>query len=274
MRTRLALLLMLMLPMFHAAAWAQSEVEPPVGELPEPRMRYLVGAEIVAGPSAWGQTDFKFGLKPMAALQIGRLRISNSGAGALLGGGQGGGASAEFLRTQSWRLSAGLRLDRGRKSSSSGAYADLPDVPGTIRGRLSLAWTPNPRQSVNLALLTDLRNKGVGTIWNLSAAQVLPGSLWGARWSSYATLSGGDGAYLRSHFSVPEAHPRLSAYRPGAGLRDLRVGLGAQRALDAEGHWLLFSQINAGTLLGPAARAPFVVQRHGVGMAVGLAYRN
>ena len=270
MRTRVALTL-LMLPLF---AWGQAEVEPPVGEQPEPRMRYLVGAELIAGPSAWGQNDFKFGLKPMAAIQIGRLRISNSGAGALLGGGQGGGASAELLRTRTWRLSAGLRLDRGRKSSSDGIYADLPDVPGTVRGRLSLAWQPNARRSVNLAVLSDLRNKGVGTVWNLSAAQLMPWTLWDARWSSYATLSGGDGGYLRSHFGVPEGHPRLAAYRPSAGLRDVRIGVGMQRAIDADGHWLLFSQLNVGSLLGPAARSPFVVQRHGVGMAVGLAYRN
>lgn len=272
MRTSNALgLITILLPLL---AWGQAEVDPPAGEAPTPRMRYLVGAELVGAPSAWGQNDLKLGFKPMAALQFGRLRISNSSAGALLGGGPGGGASAELLRTREWRLSAGLRLDRGRKSDSSEAYAGLPDVPGTIRGRLSLAWQAQARRSVNLAILGDLRNKGVGTTWNLSAAQLLPWTLWGARWSSFATLSGADAGYLRSHFGVPEGHPRLPAYHPGAGLRDLRVGLAMQRTIDNDGHWLLFGQLSAGSLLGPAARSPFVEQRHGQSLALGLAYRH
>lgn len=253
---------------------AQAEVDPPADATPPPRLRYLLGAELLAGPGAWGQRDVGLSLKPMAALQIGRWRLSNSGAGALLGGGEGGGASAELLRTPRWRLSAGLRLDRGRASSSHEAYAGLPDVPGTVRGRLSLAWQPTSRRSLNLALLGDLRGKGVGTIWNLSAAQAWPWTWWGARWTGHVTLSGGDAAYLRGHFGVPDGHPRWPAYRPGAGLRDLRLGLGAQRELDPRGQWLLFGQVHAGSLLGPAGRSPFVQQRHGAGLAIGLAYRR
>lgn len=239
-----------------------------------PTLRYLVGAEVQAGPSAWGQSDVRLGAKPMAALQWGRLRISNSGAGALLGRGEGGGASAELLRSRQWRVSAGLRLDRGRKAGSSPAYADLPDVPGTLRGRLSLMWRPHAHHSATLAWLPDLRDKGVGDAWSLSLGRTLANDTWGASWSVYASLYGGDARHLRAHFGVPADHPRYAAYTPGAGLRDLRLGLSLQRRLDDDGHWLLFGQLSASQLLGPAARAPFVRQRLGPGIAVGIAYRS
>jgi outer membrane protein len=237
-------------------------------------LRYLIGLELLAGPSAWGQSDMKLGAKPMAALHWGRLRISNSGASGLLGGGESGGASAELLKGRVWRLSAGLRIDRGRESSDSEVYAGLPDVPGTLRGRLSLSWRPDARHSMTLTWLPDLRDKGVGDHWNLSAGKSLDWTLWEARWAAYASLSGGDARYLRSHFGVPEAHFRYAPYAPGAGLRDLRVGLTMQRPVDERGRWVLFGQLSAGQLLGPAAASPFVRQRLGAGVALGIAYRR
>lgn len=249
--------------------WAQPEAD--TADRP---LRYLIGLELHAGPSAWGQSDLRLGAKPMAALHWGRLRISNSGASSLLGAGESGGASAELIQGRAWRLSAGLRIDRGRKSSSSPAYADLPEVPGTLRGRLSLSWRPDAKRSMSLAWLPDLRDKGVGSQWNLSAGQGLPWGLWDARWGLYASLTGGDARYLRSHFGVPEGHPRYAAYEPGSGLRDLRIGLTMQRRLDARGRWLLFGQANAGQLLGPAADSPFVRQRLSAGLAIGVAYRR
>lgn len=264
MRSRLALPLLLLLP---GLAGAQPDDE-------TPSLRYLIGAELHAGPSAWGQGDVRLGIKPMLALQWGRLRLSNSGAGALLGRGEGGGASAELLQGRQWRLSAGLRLDRGRKSSSSPAYADLPDVPGTLRGRLSLSWKPDARHAFTLAWLPDLRDKGVGDTWAFSAGRNLSWDHWGASWGAYASLSGGDARYLRAHFGVPAGHPRYAAYAPGAGVRDLRLGLSMQRRLDAEGNWLLFGQLSLSQLLGPAARSPFVQQRLTPGLALGIAYRD
>lgn len=240
----------------------------------EKPLRYLIGLELLSGPSAWGQSDMKLGAKPMAALHWGRLRISNSGASGLLGGGESGGASAELLKGRAWRLSAGLRIDRGRKSSGNEAYAGLPDVPGTLRGRLSLSWRPDAWHSLTLAWLPDLRDKGVGASWNLGAGKNLDWTLWQARWGTYAGLSGGDSRYLRSHFGVPEAHFRYAAYAPRGGLRDLRLGLTMQRPVDEHGRWVLFGQLSASQLLGPAAASPFVHQRLGVGLALGLAYRR
>lgn len=261
--------LLLIAALLPASAFAQPEA---AGD--DKPLRYLIGLEVHAGPSGWGQSDVRLGLKPMAALHWGRLRISNSGASSLLGAGDAGGASAELIQGRQWRLSAGLRLDRGRKASSSPAYADLPEVPGTLRGRLSLNWRPDAGRSVTLAWLPDLRDKGVGSQWNLSAGQSLPWALWDARWGVYLSLSGGDSRYLQSHFGVPEGHPRYDAYAPGGGARDLRIGLSMQRPLDARGRWLMFGQIGASQLLGPAADSPFVQQRLTGGLALGLAYRR
>lgn len=236
--------------------------------------RYLIGLELQAGPSAWGQSDLRLGLKPMAALHWGRLRISNSGASALLGASEASGASAEIYQGQHWRLAAGLRLDRGRDSTDSSAYADLPEIPGTVRGRLALAWRPDARHSMTLAWLPDLRHKGVGSQWTLGASRNLAADWWQARWGVYASLAGGDSRYLGRHFGVPEGHPRYAAYAPGGGLRDMRIGLTMQRPLDADGRWLLFGQASASQLLAPAADSPFVRQRLTAGLALGVAYRR
>jgi MipA family protein len=238
-----------------------------------PRLRYLLGVEASAGPSAWGQSDWRLGVKPMAALRYGRLRLSNSGAGALLDLGDAGGASAELVERRNWRLSAGLRLDRGRKASSSDAYAELPEVPATVRGRVSLRWQPPGTYSLQAAWLPDLRGRGLGSFWTLNAGRSLDWTAWDARWSAYASLTGGSRSYLQAHFGTP-AGPRYPLYEPGPGLRDLRLGLALQKPLSADGRWLLFGQASASQLLGPAARAPFVRQRLAQGLALGVAYRN
>lgn len=245
-------------------------------------LRLVLGASLTHGPVYFGQRRSEWGLKPMVALRWGWLRIGNSGAGGLIGEANAGGASADLLTTPDWRLRAGLRLDRGRHLSAADSQrvAELPDVRGTLRARLTLSRRLGADASWNLSTAPDLFGRGGGTqlqlgyyrrLTELDAAAGI-----GGQWSLGASLSGGDERYMQSYFGVPEGVSeglRLPAYQAEGGLRDATLSLNWQRALGTDASWMLLAGVSVQQLLGPAGKSPIVERRSSFSARLGLAWR-
>jgi outer membrane scaffolding protein for murein synthesis (MipA/OmpV family) len=243
-------------------------------------VRYVVGLTSANGPVYWGQDERSTGLRPFVALRWGKLRISNSGAGGLIGETNAGGASTDLLDRSGWRLRAGLRIDRGRriKDDSAGRLDDLPRIRSTLRGRLVLSHALPDNASWSLSIVPDLLGRDGGTTAQLGLYKQLSRPDWleglGGQWSGGADLAMGDRQYMRSYFGVPAGARRFTPYDPGSGLRNLGVNLGWQRAFGNEQQWVLFGGTGAQHLLGPAADAPFVQRKTTWAVNLGLAYRH
>lgn len=276
--TRTTLACLVLAAQLPVAALAADVPANPVDEIDD--VRYVVGVTAVNAPIYWGQTERKTGLRPFLALKWGRFRISNSGAGSLIGESNAGGASTDVLRTENLRLRAGLRIDRGRKidGDTTNRLEDLPPVRGTVRARLTATHRLSDTAAWNIGLNTDLLNRGGGTVVQLGVSERLHAPDWlqglGGQWSVSAGLAGGDATYMRSYFGVAPGARRFAAYEPGAGLRNANLGLSWQRHLGEKQQWVLFGGIGAQRMLGPAADAPFVQRRGSVTADFGLAYRH
>jgi MipA family protein len=121
----------------------------------------------------------------------------------------------------------------------------------------------DPHWSVGAVVSQDLlgRNGGALAALDLSYRDRLAGS---TQWSAGARLAFGNGTYMRSDFGVPEsaAGPNeRPAFAPGAGPRDVHVGIGLTTAITPR--WIAFAGAGASSLLGDAASSPFTKSRFG-----------
>ncbi len=251
----------------------------PVSSLDD--VRYVIGGVLGNGPIYFGQQQRGSVLRPMFALRWGRLRLSSSGAGGLIGEASAGGASAELYSDAHWNLRLGLRLDRGRRiqQDDEGRLSELPEVRGTLRARLGISHSLGGRQSLSFNASPDLLGRRGGTLMQLAYYRELeaPAALQqaiGGNWSLAVALNAGDDHYMNSYFGMPAGSVRYRAYEAEGGLRDLSLGLGWRRSFGEHQHWQLFAGLQAQQLLGPAADAPFVQRRGTWSTSLGLAYRH
>lgn len=248
--------------------------------LADENFRYLIGASVRYGPDYWGAQGSSTALKPLWALRWGRWRISTSGSSGLMGFGRetvdgGAGASRELFRNEKFSMGFGLRFDSGRSSDSASSTAELPNVRRTLRGRVFGSYTLAPDWQLGGSLSQDLAGREGGLVWSLDLRHQLYRSK-GGELSAGLALSGGDSRYMRSYFGVPEGSPAIArlgrAYTPGGGLRDVGLGLGYTRALGK--HWVGFTQLGVGHLLGEASHSPLNQRATAFSWGLGLAYRN
>lgn len=255
------------------AAHAQAPAPP----VENPSARYLLGAAVVTQPEYDGASRHETKLRPLWALKFGRVRFSTSGAGGLLGFGHeesAGGASTQFIDTDKIRLGVSLRMDSGRSSGDASTTRGLPDVHRTLRARLFANYSFTKNFNLGATLSQDLLGRhggmtlGADLGWRFYRSPTL-------EWTSGIGLSAGSAQNLRSYFGVPESAVAASgkpAYEPGAGLRDVHMGVGFIRPLSK--HWIAYGNAGITRLLGPVADSPLVEKRTGTSAGVGLAWRN
>ncbi len=237
---------------------------------------YVIGLVLISAAEYPGSDRNSLKARPVAAYQWGRFRISTSRAG--IGGDvaaevAGPGATAELLRADRWRVGAGLRVDSGRRASSSLRLAGLPDIERTVRGRVYATHTWSRHWQAGAYLSHDLLGKQGGALAGLDLAYRQP---FGARseWSVGVGLQAADGLYMRTYFGITDeqsARTGIAAYRPGAGLRSAAVGVNMSTGLDS--HWVAFASASVSTLLGPAAASPLSAKATAPSVSVGLLYR-
>lgn len=266
----------LALPLLATAADAPPDPDDSLGST-----RWVLGASLNEGPIYFGQRQRAAGLKGLFALRWRGLRISNSGAGSLLGDGVAGGASTELYSDARWRVRLGLRIDRGRfiEDDDEQRLKDLPRVRSTLRARLQASHSLGEQGSLSLSVMPDVLDRGGGLLVQAGYFRLLPQldlalPRWRGHWSFSGSLVGGDRRYMDSYFGIPPGGQRLPAYRAGSGLRSLALGLGWQRNFGERDGFVLFGGATREHLLGPAARSPFVQTRGAWRFQLGLAYRG
>jgi len=257
------------------AGSAQAQDQQP--EVESPSARYLLGVGVVSQPEYDGASRRETKLKPLWAFKLGRVRISTSGSGSLLGFGReesAGGASAQFIDTDKIRLGVSLRMDSGRSSDDASTTHGLPDVRRTLRARFYANYSITKDFNVGATLSQDLLGRkggmtmGADLGWRFYRSPTL-------EWTSGIGISAGNAQNLRSYFGVPESAVAASgkpAYEPGAGLRDVHAGVGFIRPLSK--HWLVYGNAGISHLLGPVADSPLVEKRTGTSAGIGIAWRN
>lgn len=257
------------------ASSAQAQDRQP--EVESPSARYLLGVGVVSQPEYDGASRRETKLKPLWAFKLGRVRISTSGAGSLLGFGHeeaAGGASTQFIDTDKLRVGASLRVDSGRSSGDASTTQGLPDVKRTLRVRFYTNYSITKDFTVGATLSQDLLGRkggmtlGADLGWRFYRSETL-------EWTSGIGISAGNARNLNSYFGVPESAVASSgkpAYEPGAGLRDVHAGVGFIRPLSK--HWLFYGNAGVSHLLGPVADSPLVEKLTGTSAGIGIAWRN
>ena len=238
--------------------------------------RYELGAAVHNSPDYVGSSIRSTSLVPVLAFEYRWLRVSASGASAILGFGQdprGPGASAAFIDRSDLKLGAGLRLDSGRKSSASPDLAGFDDIRRTLRGRLYASYALTDRWSVASNVSQDLLGRQGGALASADLGYRLPLGA-GTQMTFGGGANWGNAQRMQTYFGVSDSasvRSGLPAYRPGAGLIDLHAGTGITTAFTPR--WIGFASLGAAQLRGPAAQSPLTRNTTSASVAIGLAYR-
>jgi outer membrane scaffolding protein for murein synthesis (MipA/OmpV family) len=255
------------------SAAAQTEDAPPA------RFEGAVGLILHLAPEYSGGAHYKLSGLPAVFLRYGRWTVSNSGAFAtrrqddVLQG-----LGADLQRSDTWRTSLGLRIDRGRSSSASAALNGLDDVRSTIRLRLGSTWTPGGDHPLHpwrfsAAATTDLLGRGGGSTLEFGISR---DHRWSERivWTNGVSLSAADARYMQSRYGITAAEAARTTYpeyTPGSGLLDAGVSTGWRMEINRE--WAALWGVSAGRLLGPAASSPLTARASHWEARGGLAWR-
>lgn len=242
---------------------------------PPEESSYVIGASLIAAPEYAGSDRHELKLRPLWAYQYGRFKISTSRASSVLGfaaDAAGPGASAELAASNNWRFGAALRFDSGRGASDSPHLAGMPDIRRTLRGRFYGSYKLGEQWSLSASVSQDLIGRGGGGLANLDLGHRLR---LGERTelSSGIGLSFGNARYMNTYFGVPQSATRADRpeYTPGAGVRDLHLGIGVMTALTPR--WVAYANVGASRLLSGAADSPLTLQATSTAASIGLAYR-
>ena len=212
-------------------ALATAQLRMPVPEESRSGYTWSLGASISNGASYPGSTERSTGIRPVIGLEVGRFTLSSGGGGSLLDfdlDARDSGVTAKLLQWENLRLSAGLRMDGGRKGSDEPMLQGLPEVERTLRGRLSVIYDFNKHASVRSTLSQDLLGRDGGATLQTTARyeiQVSP-------YSEIAFALGftlADSTYMQGRMGVPLSASGVStplpAYVPGG--RAVQPGRGA-----------------------------------------------
>lgn len=236
---------------------------------------YQLGLAVVHGPAFLGESSQTTGLQPVWSLRWGRFRITSSRASLIeREPGQGAlpGASMELGAFGRWRFDAALRLDTGQDRAEGADQAGLQSVSSTVRGRFTASYRMVSGLGAELALTTDLLNRGGGTTLGLDLSRRFSLSPeW--RLNLGAGISLADAIHQRSRYGVSaeeSVRTGLPRFEPGGGWLETRLSTGLTWQLSPR--WRLGSSVVWGHLMGPATRSPLAERDDGLTVTVGAVY--
>ncbi|HET9645010.1 MAG TPA: MipA/OmpV family protein [Burkholderiaceae bacterium] len=253
--------------------------EPDLPSSPQPKLEGALGVVATYQPEYAGGARRRLHADPGFFLRYGRYSVSTTSAFVTRRSDEVfRGLSGDLLQRQDFRLNLALRIDRGRKSSTSSALSGIEDVRPTLLGRMSATWilpsAPGAaRWRLGLGLSTDLLGRGQGQLMDLGVvrdAQVSPRTTW----SNSASISAASATYMIRRYGVSpgeSARTGYPEYRPGAGLRDISYGTGWRTEFGDT--WIAFWGVSASRQLGPAADSPLSRRPFGWGLNGGIARR-
>lgn len=251
----------------HAEDWVEDMLS---------NSRFVVGAALRNHPEYSGSDRRKTSLAPVLAYEYRWLRLSASGASAILGFGQdarGPGATAALIDRPDLKLGFGLRIDSGRKASDSVELTGFDDIKRTLRGRVYASYALNSRWTVAGNVSQDLLGNRGGAIASTDLGYRMP---LGPRTEMTvgAGASWADVRHMSTYFGVTDAESArsgLPVYRPGAGLLDVHAGIGLTTAFTPR--WIGFASVGASRIESDAATSPLTRKPGSVSGSIGLAYR-
>ncbi len=234
-----------------------------------------VGFITSVSPEYGGAARQRVQIEPGFFVRWGRVSVASRGAFVVRSaeGGGGGGVRVDLSRSERWRLGLGLRIDGGRRESSSPDLAGLGDIRRTVRARLSGSYRLDDGWRAGGAVTVDALARDGGTIGEFTLGRDLrpwPRTSVG----SGVSLSFGDARHLQSYYGItPQQSARSGypVYAPGAGLRSASLGIGARTAVGED--WVVLYGANVSRLLGPAAASPLTRRTTSWGLNAGLVYR-
>ncbi len=259
----------------HEVDATTATANPPTIQRGKPAFEAALGLVLSYGPAFAGASDV--GLKPSVAgfIRYGRFTLTGPGGFTTRRNDEvQRGLAADVFQTDHVRVNVSLRMDGGRRASSSPQLAGLGDIDPTLRMRWGVRWTPSPGWAVAAGTNLDLLGRvggavmdaGVSHVWPLTATSSL---------SVGAGLTAGSRRTMQAWHGVTAEQAAASgyaSYAPAAGMRDANVAW-TWRKEWPEAQWALFTSASASRLLGPAAASPLALQRNGWRLTSGLARR-
>lgn len=238
---------------------------------------YLIGASVVSGTGHVGEAPLRYDLKPMWAFQLGPFRVSRSRGSSLMKAGREQletGVSADFGILNDWSLSASLRMDNGRDFDGDPRLDGLPDIPSTLRGRISTGSALGERWSWSTSVDKDLLGRRGGSRLSLGLNRRIPITdlnYWDLSFGS----TYGDRTYLQTTYGItPDSAARtgLGPYHLGGGWENARAGLQYTHVLSDK--WVFFGGLDLSRMLSAPSRSPLVGRKTTHSLSVGIAFRG
>ena len=237
-----------------------------------------LGAAAGIGPAYAGSSGMHTGWVPHVVARWGKLTISNGGPLASRAGETAeGGVVADLFSRERWSLTAGLRLDQGRKSSDIARLRGLHDIAPHLRGRLQLGWQLHPQWELSALWRADLSGRQTGNSLDVTALhEWRPEFLNHTRWrvSMGVTAEWLDARRANLVHGVTEEDAQRSAfaaYRLNAGLAGVGAFVNARR--DFEAGWVAYGSVGLQQLVGQAGAGPLAAQRTVASVTAGLGRR-
>jgi MipA family protein len=232
-----------------------------------------IGMRLSYDPETFGARKMSVGSRPAIFLRYGRFVVS-SGAGFVARRDDDvvRGLGVDVIDDDRRNVSLSLRLDSGRRESSSDRLTGLGDVARTVRLRVGYTLDLDHGWRVGAAWTVDAFGRGGGNLVELRMANDYPLGEVTRLLTSVNLVAGGD-RYMQTYFGITEEQSTRSGYpvySPGFGLRNASVNL-AVRTQFAQ-RWSAQVGVGASRLLGPAARSPIVERPAGWGVNAGLAW--
>jgi MipA family protein len=226
------------------------------------------------GPEYLGARDFGVSARPGIFLRWKRLSVSSGGGwAAVRRDDELRGLGLELTRSDTLRVSLGLRVDSGRDESDSTALRGMGDIKRTIRARIGGTWNFAPDWQLGGSWTVDAFGRGGGNLaefkvqhdWRLSPRMQL---------TSAATVAVGGPKYMQTYFGVTAEQAARSGYAeydPGMSLRDVAVYTTLRADLGED--WVALIGVGYGRTLGDATRSPLTQRPSFWTMTAGAGWR-
>lgn len=188
-------------------------------------------------------------------------------------GGSDGLLGYQHKATERLQLGAALGMDEGRAASDSRDLTGMGDVTSRTTLNLHAKLALSSQLEISAATQMGSGIDAKGGLVQLGASYGMPlTSATRVRLHVKATWANDD--YMQDYFGVnarQSADTGYKAYTPGAGLRDITLGVGVQHPFSRQ--WMLFGGLSHTTLSDAASASPLTRKTAYQSAFAGLAYR-
>lgn len=166
------------------------------------------------------------------------------------------GLNVNAIKTENFKLGAGVGADFGRDEDDSGHLEGLGDIDPTLEGRLFAEYTYD-KVSAGLTFAQDLGDGHEGYTLEAEAGYAMMLPAWQMFVKPQISTTYASDDYMQSYFGVNQTQAARSALRrfdSESGFKDVSASVFASRPLSK--HWSLNALVQYSRLVGDAADSP------------------